>query len=48
VKTQYAIALAVFAGVGLGAVAVQSLHAQAKPMAYLIAEIDVTDRDGYM
>jgi uncharacterized protein (DUF1330 family) len=47
-RTQYTIALAVLAGVGLGAAAVQGLHAQAKPMAYVIAEIEVTDQDRYV
>jgi Domain of unknown function (DUF1330) len=46
-KTQYAIALALLTGVGLGAVAVQGLHAQAKPPAYVIAEIDVTNQEAY-
>ena len=46
-KTQYAVALALLTGVGLGAVAVQGLHAQAKPPAYVIAEIDVANQDGY-
>jgi len=35
------------AGVGLGAVGVQGLRAQAQPPAYVIAEIDVMDQDGY-
>jgi uncharacterized protein (DUF1330 family) len=35
------------AGAGLGAAAVQGLHAQAKPPAYVISEIDVTDKDAY-
>ena len=42
-KTHYAVALAVATGFGLGAVAVQALHAQAKPPAYLLAEVQVTD-----
>jgi uncharacterized protein (DUF1330 family) len=46
-KTQHAIALALLTGVGLGAAAIQGLHAQAKPPAYVIAEIDVSDQDGY-
>src|SRR6476660_6853368 len=37
-KSQYAGALALLIGVGLGAAAVQSLHAQANPPAYAIAE----------
>jgi uncharacterized protein (DUF1330 family) len=46
-KTQYAVTLALLAGIGLGAVGLQSLHAQTKPPAYVIAEIDVTDQEGY-
>ena len=47
-KTQYTIALAIIAGFGLGAVAVESLHAQAKPPVYYIVEIDVTNQEGYV
>lgn len=46
-KTRYTVALAVAAGFGLGAVTVQGLHAQAKPPAYRILEIDVTNPEGY-
>ncbi len=46
-RTQYTAALAVVAGFGLGAVAVESLHAQAKPPIYYIAEIEVTNLDAY-
>ena len=47
-KTRYTVALAVLAGFGLGAVAVQGLHAQgAKPPIYFIAEVDVTNIDAY-
>ena len=46
-KTHYTVALAMIAGFGLGAVAVQSLHAQAKPPVYVVAEIDVTNPDAY-
>ena len=46
-KTQYTVALAVVAGFGLGAVAVQGLHAQAKPPVYYIAEVDVTNPEAY-
>jgi uncharacterized protein (DUF1330 family) len=31
----------------LGAGAIQALHAQAKPLAYIVAEINVKDRAGY-
>ncbi len=46
-KNSYALALAMLAGVGMGAVAVQGLHAQAKPPVYMIADNDVTDPEGY-
>jgi uncharacterized protein (DUF1330 family) len=46
-KTHYTIALAMFAGVGLGAAAVQGLHAQAKPPVYSVAEIDIADQAAY-
>jgi uncharacterized protein (DUF1330 family) len=36
-----------FAGFGLGAVAVQGLNAQAKPPVYYVAEIDVTNEEAY-
>jgi uncharacterized protein (DUF1330 family) len=42
-KTRYTVALSIFAGVAVGAAAVQALHAQAKPPAYVIAEIDVAN-----
>ena len=42
-KTQYTVGLAVIVGIGLGAVAVEGLHAQAKPPIYYIGEIDVTN-----
>jgi uncharacterized protein (DUF1330 family) len=35
------------AGVGIGAIAVQTLHAQAKPPIYRIAEIDVSNVEAY-
>jgi uncharacterized protein (DUF1330 family) len=47
-KTRYTVALAVLAGFGLGAVAVQGLHAQQnKAPIYYVAEIDVTNLDAY-
>ena len=46
-KTCYTVTLAMLAGFGLGAVAVQGLHAQAKPPIYYIAEIDATNIDAY-
>ena len=46
-KTHYAVALSLLAGVAVGAAAVQALHAQAKPLAYVVAEIDVTNPGPY-
>jgi len=46
-KTRCTVALSVLAGVAVGAAAVQALHAQAKPPAYVIAEIDVTNVEPY-
>jgi uncharacterized protein (DUF1330 family) len=46
-KTRYAVALSILAGVALGAAAVQALHAQAKPIAYVVAEIEVTNPEPY-
>jgi uncharacterized protein (DUF1330 family) len=46
-KTQYTVAMAMLAGVAVGALAVQGLHAQAKPPVYYVAEIDVTNIDAY-
>src|SRR5260370_39054000 len=46
-KTHYTVTLAMVAGFGLGAVAVQGLHAQAKAPVYYVAQIDVTDPDAY-
>jgi len=46
-KRSITVGLAMLASFGLGAVAVQSLHAQAKPPVYYISEIDVTNIDAY-
>jgi uncharacterized protein (DUF1330 family) len=42
-NTKSKIAIALVAGVALGAVAVQGLHAQAKPKAYVITELEPLD-----
>jgi uncharacterized protein (DUF1330 family) len=47
VKTKYTVALSMLAGVAVGAVAIQGLHAQAKPPVYLVTEIDVTNPDAF-
>jgi uncharacterized protein (DUF1330 family) len=46
-KQRIGLGVAMLAGIGVGAAAVQSLHAQAKPPVYFIAEIDVTNPEGY-
>jgi uncharacterized protein (DUF1330 family) len=46
-KTHHIAVFSMLAGIGLGAAAVQGLHAQATPLAYVISEIDVTDKDAY-
>jgi uncharacterized protein (DUF1330 family) len=47
-KTHYTVAMAMVAGFGLGAVAVQGLHAQGKPPVYQVVEIDVLNQDAYV
>lgn len=47
VKTNHKVTIALIAGVAIGGAAVQGLHAQAKPPAYVISEIDVTDKEAY-
>jgi uncharacterized protein (DUF1330 family) len=42
-NANYKIVLAVVAGAALGAAAVQGLHAQAKPKAYIVSETEVLD-----
>jgi uncharacterized protein (DUF1330 family) len=46
-KTNYKLALALFAGVAIGAAAVQGLHAQSKPIAFTVSEIDVTNPEAF-
>jgi uncharacterized protein (DUF1330 family) len=46
-KTGYTVALSMLAGLALGAIAVQGLHAQAKPPVYMIALNDAINADGY-
>jgi uncharacterized protein (DUF1330 family) len=47
-KAKYIVALAIGASFALGALAVESLHAQAKPPAFVIVEATLTDADGYV
>jgi len=44
-KTRYVVALAVVTGFGFGAIAVQGLHAQATPKAYVVTEIEVINQE---
>jgi uncharacterized protein (DUF1330 family) len=46
-RTRYKMVLAVLAGAGLGAGAIQALHAQAKPPAYVITEVDIIDQAAF-
>ena len=46
-KTGTIVALSAAAGIAIGAAAVQTLHAQAKPPGFIIAEIDVSNPDAY-
>ena len=46
-KTKYTVALAMAASFVLGVLAVQGLHAQAKPVGYVVVEVAVTDKDAY-
>jgi uncharacterized protein (DUF1330 family) len=43
-KTYYTVTLAMVAGIGIGAAAVQTLQAQAKPKAYLVTETEILDQ----
>ena len=46
-RSDYKIAVAVTAGIAIGALAVQGFQAQPKPPVYFVAEIDVTNPDAY-
>jgi uncharacterized protein (DUF1330 family) len=46
-KSNSKLGIAMLTGTVLGAAAVQGLHAQAKPPAYVISEIDVTNKEAY-
>ena len=46
-KTRYTVVLSMIAGAALGGAAIQGLYAQAKPPVYYIAEIDVTNLEGW-
>ena len=42
-KTRYVVALSLITGVAIGGAAIQGLHAQAKPKAYIVTESDILD-----
>jgi uncharacterized protein (DUF1330 family) len=46
-KAYHAAAFAALAGIGVGGLAVHSIHAQTAPRAYVIIDIDVTDQQGF-
>ena len=46
-RSIYNLAVAVTAGVAIGALVVQGLHAQGKPPVYFVAKIDVTNPDAF-
>ena len=47
INRQITVGLAMVVSAAVGAAAVQTLHAQAKPPAYNVAEITIKDQDGY-
>ena len=46
-KPGYIVTLAMLGGIGIGAVGVRSLQAQAKPPVYMVGLVDVSNMDGY-
>jgi uncharacterized protein (DUF1330 family) len=47
-KAHYSVTLAILAGFGLGAAAVEGLRAQAQPPVYQVVEIAPSDMEAYM
>ena len=46
-RSSFRSAMVLLAGVALGGLAVQGLHAQAKPPVFLVTEIDISNQDAY-
>jgi len=46
-NARYTVLAAAVAGFALGALAIDQLHAQAKPPVYIVGEIDMKNPDGY-
>lgn len=44
-KSNYKVAIALVAGVAIGGAAIQGLHAQATPKAYVVTEIEVINQE---
>ena len=44
-RAETTVALSMLAGVAIGAVAIQGLHAQSTPKAYVVTEVEVLDQD---
>jgi len=47
VKANYKIAVAMLAGAALGVLVVQGLHAQTKPLGYIITEVEIIDQAAF-
>jgi uncharacterized protein (DUF1330 family) len=47
VKSGHVVALALLAGIGIGAASVHDLQAQAKPPVYMVGMIQVSNADGF-
>ena len=46
-KIRHSLPLAMLVGIGIGAVAVQTLHAQAKPKAYQVTELEIINEEAW-
>src|SRR4051812_33125471 len=46
-KNSFSVAMALAAGIGIGAVGAQGLHAQAKPPVFMVEDNTVRDSDGF-
>ena len=46
-KMKYALALSLMTGIAIGAVAIDRLHAQAKPPVVVVNEVEITDQAGF-
>jgi uncharacterized membrane-anchored protein YhcB (DUF1043 family) len=47
-RTRYTVALSMLAGVAVGALVIQGLHAQAKPPGYFVVENEISDVQSYL